>query len=99
MTFQLPEDSANLVDDLRAAEPQAPKQVKALLLQAANELHAWHRLAEAAILELKEADALRVGQMDSQSRADEVVRQVRATLQGVAARLQIQLGTNNGRSS
>lgn len=98
MTFELPA-AADIVEALRAAEAQAPKAIKPLLLQAANELHAWHRLAHDAIAELNEANALRVGQMDSQSRADEVVRQVRATLQGVAARLQIQLGTNNGRSS
>lgn len=99
MTFELPEDAADIVEALRAVEPQAPKQIKPLLLQAANELHAWHRLAEAAIAELNEASALRVGQMDSQSRADEVVRQVRAALLGVAARLQNQLGDTNGRST
>lgn len=42
-------------------------------------------LAEAAI-ELELAASLRVGQMDSQSRADEVARQVRLTLISLAAR-------------
>lgn len=42
-------------------------------------------LAEAAI-ELELAASLRAGQMDSQSRADDVARQIRLTLTSVAAR-------------
>lgn len=42
-------------------------------------------LAEAAI-ELELAASLRAGQMDSQSRADEIARQVRQTMVSLAAR-------------
>jgi hypothetical protein len=42
-------------------------------------------LAEAAV-ELERAANLRAGQMDSQSRADEIAHQIRQTMVSVAAR-------------
>lgn len=42
---------------------------------------------EALAQELDIAASLRIGQMDSQSRADEISRQVRVTLNSVAQRL------------
>ena len=87
LTFQLSDDVSNLPDALRAAEPQAPKQIKPLMLQAANELHDWQRVASDVVRELTEAAELRAGLMDSESRAAEVQRQVRQTMTGAAARL------------
>lgn len=92
VTFQLPEDAPDIVEALRAAEPQAPKQIKPVLLQAANELCDFRRVAADAVRELREAAELRAGAMDSHSRADEVSRYVRATISGVASRLQHLLG-------
>lgn len=92
MTFEFPEDAPDVVEALRSAEPQAPKQIKPILLQAANELCDFRRVAADAVRELTEAASLRVGMMDSQSRADEIVRQVRSAMTGVASRLQHLLG-------
>lgn len=87
MKFELPEQYPNVATVLRELEPQAPKHIKAVMLQAANELDDFHRIAADAVRELDEAAALRIGMMDSQSRVDEVSRQIRTTLMTIAGRL------------
>lgn len=86
MTFEFPEPSKDTGAALRAAAPQAPKQMKALLIRAANELEDFERVATDAVRELTEAAALKIGMMDSQSRADDVTRQIRTTLTSIAGR-------------
>lgn len=87
LAFKLPDDSADLAQALEDAEPQAPKLIKPLLLQAARELRAAKETAGRAAEALELAASLRAGQMDSQSRHDEIARQVRLTLVNVAATL------------
>jgi hypothetical protein len=87
MGFALPADVADLSTELRNAEAQAPKHIKHLLIQAADELHDLKQLMVDGAQQLELAISLRVGQMDSQSRADEVARQVRMTLEQLAARM------------
>lgn len=86
MGFALPDDAVNTAAALRTLEPQAPKSLKAVMIQAATELDDLRRFVSDAAIELEAAAALRIGQMDSQSRADEVSRAVRLTLNSVAAR-------------
>jgi hypothetical protein len=87
LAFSLPDESADVAQALRDLEPQAPKAIKAVMLQAATELDAFRRLCEEGAQELELAANLRAGQMDSQSRADEIANQVRQTLRSVAARM------------
>lgn len=87
LAFALPEDTADLAQALQDAEPQAPKGLKPLLLQAARELRAFKEVAGESAEALELAASLRAGQMDSQSRHDEIARQVRLTLVDVAAKL------------
>lgn len=87
MTFELPDKYENTADALRALEPQAPKALKAVLIQAADELDDWQRVATDVVRELGEAATLRIGMMDSLSRADEVARQIKTTLTTAASRL------------
>jgi len=90
LAFALPDDTADLAQALEDAEPQAPKAIKPLLLQAARELRTLRTLrtmAGESAEALAIAASLRAGQMDSQSRHDEIANQVRLTLLDVAARL------------
>lgn len=87
LAFKLPDDSADTATALRELEPQAPKAIKAVMLKAADELDAFKRLCEEGAQELELAVSLRAGQMDSQSRADEIAGQVRQTLRSVAERM------------
>lgn len=87
MTFELPEEPTDAASQLRSFEPQAPKQMKAAMIAAAAQLEANTRLMADCAAELEEAAKLRVGFMDSDSRAEQVTRQVRTTLESVAARL------------
>ncbi len=86
LAFKLPDD-ASLAQALEDAEPQAPKAIKPLLLQAARELRAHKELSSELAEMLELAASLRAGQMASQSKCDEIANEVRATLVSVAARL------------
>jgi hypothetical protein len=99
MTFAFPENEKDTAAALRAAEPQAPKHIKALLIQAANELEDFERVATDAVRELTEAADLRIGMMDSQSRADDVTKQIRTTLTSIASRFRalLEKGESDGR--
>jgi hypothetical protein len=87
MAFTLPDEPADLAQVLRDAEAQAPKHLKPLLIQAASFIDDVRRVAPELAQTLELAAELRAGQMDSQSRADEVAREVRLSMQSVAARL------------
>lgn len=87
MNFQLPDDIADLSSQLRAAEPQAPKQFKSLLTAAAERLDHFQAVAKDSIAALDEAAQLRVGQMDSDSRALDIQRQGLMAMKAVADRL------------
>lgn len=87
MRFAPPDDSSELAQSLRDAESQAPKAIKPLLIQAAQFIEHIKRVAPELAQSLDLAANLRAGQMDSQSRADDVANQVRITLMSTAARL------------
>lgn len=87
MTFELPEryalmdssptTSASLRDLEQNAPNVTPKVIRAALVQAAQKLEDWERKSADVVAMLEEALTLRVGQMDSQSKAIEVDRQVK----------------------
>lgn len=87
MTFQLPDKYENTAAALRELEPQAPKQIKALMLQAAAKLDAYRELCQVGAKDLEHAASLRIGMMDSQSRADEISRNVRTTMSELARKM------------
>lgn len=87
MKFEAPVTVLDTAAALREQEPTAPKALRALMIQAADELDDCHRLMADAGVELELAASLRVGAMDSESKAMEVSKQVRLTLTAVAARL------------
>ena len=87
MHFALPDDTTDLAQSLRDAEPQAPEQLKPLLIQAAQFIEHIKLVAPELAQTLDTAASLRAGQMDSQSRADDIANQVRITLMSTAARL------------
>ena len=95
MTFELPSTPTDLATELRDLEQNAPnvtpKLIRAALVKAAAEIEGWRFIATRGAEQLEEASALRVGQMDSSSRADEVNRQVRMTLRQVAENLRSKL--------
>lgn len=87
MQFALPEEIPNTIDSLRALEPQAPKPLKAVMLQAADELHSLREACHESALALELAATLKAGTMDSESRHFEVARQINMTLTQIAAKL------------
>jgi hypothetical protein len=90
MTFELPtaiSTAAELRDLEQNAPNVTPKAIRAALVKAAAELEQHEKRAADAIRYLEEAMALRVGQMDSHSRATEVDRQVKAAMKDAVARL------------
>ena len=87
MQFALPEEIPNTVDSLRTLEPQAPKSIKATMLQAADELEMLRRCASESAQALELASTLRAGAMDSESRHQDVAREIHLTLTQVAAKL------------
>lgn len=90
MTFELPESAKTTAAYLRDVEQNCakttPKEVRAALLDAAKALETWERLAEDTARQLEEAANVRIGQMDSHSRADEIQRGIKATMLDLAAR-------------
>jgi hypothetical protein len=95
MTFKLddaPPDLAATLRELEAEERKLSPRARALLVLSATMLESQRSLLEDAAKELEEAAGLKIGMMDSQSRADDVSRQVRATLVTLATRIRILLG-------
>lgn len=96
MTFKLedaPTDLAAILRELEAEERKLSPTTRSLLILAATTLEDQRKLIEDAANELEEAASLKIGMMDSQSRADDVSRQVRTTLVTLAARMRIMLDT------
>ncbi len=87
MQFALPEQVPDVAESLRALEAQAPKSLKATMLQAADELVALRRAASESAQALELASTLRAGLNDSESRHEDVQREIRLTLTQVAAKL------------
>lgn len=87
MKFELPTDTPDTAALLRELEPQAPKALKAVLIQAARELDDLKRLMADGAEQLALATALRIGQMDSASKAYEITEQIRLTVTGLAERM------------
>lgn len=87
MKFKLPDDSVDTAATLRELEENAPPPIRSVLIKAAQELEYAKKIAIEMVAVLDEAASLRIGQMDSQSRADEVLRQIHHALQHVAAQL------------
>jgi len=84
MTFELPPeraDTASLLRELEANAPNpVPKNIRAAMIQAAKELDDWKKLGQNAVRQLEEAASIRIGQMDSHSRVDEIQRGVKSTM-------------------
>jgi hypothetical protein len=97
MTFALadPMTPPDLVDHLRELEQTAKRadlaEVRGALIAAAVEIEHWRAIATSAAEQLEEAARLRIGTMDSQSRVDDVTRQVKSTLTQVAHELRLKL--------
>lgn len=87
-----PADTEAMLRDLEQTCPRTtPKEVREALLTAAKELQAWKNTAQDCVRMLEEASKLRVGQMDSHSRADEVHRQVKRAMSDAAAKLRARM--------
>lgn len=93
--FALPADRTDTASLLRELEQTAPnpvpKAIRAAMIQGAQELDDWKHLAEDCVRMLEEAQALRVGQMDSHSRVDEIARAIKRAMSDTAARLRAKL--------
>lgn len=75
------------MNDIKRANRLITPEEAAPALQAAADLFNLKHTLLLLAQELDIAASLRIGQMDSQSRADDVSRQVRLTLTSVAQRL------------
>jgi hypothetical protein len=88
MTFELPPQPTDTASFLRELEQTCakttPKEVRAALITAAQELERWQKLGEDAARQLEEAANIRIGQMDSHARVDEIQRGVKRTLLDLA---------------
>lgn len=93
--FALPVERTDIAHVLRELEQNAPrptsKDIRDAMIHAAQALEAWRRTAEDCIRMLEEAQSLRAGQMDSQSRADEIARQVKRAMSDAAVKLRERL--------
>lgn len=90
-TFALPverTDTATVLRDLEQSAPNpTPRNIRAAMIQAAKELEDWQRTAEDCVRMLEEAQGLRVGQMDSHARMDEIARQIKRAMSDTAVKL------------
>lgn len=87
VTFAFEEQPLSLAASLRAAEPQAPKQMKTLLIQAAEHIDHLSPVLREVVASLDEAAQLRVGAMDSDSRAQEISTSQTQAIRQAADRL------------
>lgn len=87
MTFQMPADNTDTASVLRDLEPQAPKNIKSIMIKAAQELEDYKSLCDDVANLLTESSALKIGQMDSQSRADEITTIIKNSVAGAIDRL------------
>ena len=89
MTAEIERTPEDLIGALTDVAQTGPKQVRALARAAAQELSDLYNVIENAAATLEHAASLRSGQMDSQSRVDEVQKQVRLTLNNTAQALRL----------
>lgn len=91
MSFVLPADVLDTPTKLRDLEQNCarttPKDVREALVTAAKEIESWRNTAVDCIRMLEEANELRIGQMDSHSKAEETSRQVRRAMSDSAMKL------------
>ncbi len=90
MTFTLSDEPADIATELRTLEADERKlspTAKALLVMAAAALEDQRKLLEDISSELSAASNLRVGMMDSQSRADEVARHIKSLMVSLDQRI------------
>lgn len=84
MTFELPPEAtstAKLLRDLEQSAPNpTPKAIRAVMIQAAQELEAWEQLAQDAERQLTEAANVRISAMSSASNVEDAQRGVRSTM-------------------
>lgn len=94
MSFQLPANRPTTAASLRELELNAPKttakEVREALLQAAQKLEDWERLAQDAARQLEEAANIRISEMASTSAVNEIQRGVKSTLLELARRFREQ---------
>lgn len=82
-----PENVAAYLRDLEQNCPKTtPKEVKAALITAAMEIESWKKLAHDTAAQLEEAANLRISQMATTSRVDEIQRGVQRTMLDLAQR-------------
>lgn len=96
MSFALPDQQytdarpENVSAYLRELEQSCPKttprEVKAALITAATEIESWKKLAQDTARQLEEAANIRISQMATTSRVDEVQRGVQRTMLDLAQR-------------
>lgn len=91
MTFAFPDltktATAQMLRDLEQSCARTTQaEVKAALIVAAKELETWQRLAEDTARQLEEAANVRISQMATTSKVDEVQRGVQRTMLDLAAR-------------
>lgn len=87
MKFELPEEIGDISSALMDLEPQAPKNLKPVIVKAAQDIRNMREVIKTVAMQLEQAAVMRVGQMDSQSRADEVVKIISMTLSTCASSL------------
>jgi Lon protease-like protein len=90
MGFAMPAERTDTATFLRDLEQNCakttPKEVRAALIRAAQELEQWQKLAEDTARQLTEAANVRISQMATTSAVDEVQRGVKSTMLDLAAR-------------
>jgi sugar-specific transcriptional regulator TrmB len=87
MTFELPPERSETAAQLRKLEPQASRDLKPVVIQAAQELEAWRNLAKDVANQLEEVARIRMSVMASTSMVEEMQRGVRRTLDEAVRRL------------
>ena len=84
MTFELPPEATNTATLLRELEANAPnptpKNIRAAMIQAAQELECWQKVAVDAARQLEEAANIRISQMATTSKVEEIQRGVKSTM-------------------
>lgn len=90
MVFTLSDQPADITAALRSLEAEERKlspTAKALIVMAVDTLEDQRRLLQDISTELSAASKMRVGMMDSQSRADEVARHIQTTMVSLDQRI------------
>lgn len=86
MSFEI-EITTDIFEKLRDLEPQAPKHIKPVMLQAANELNYRRMVMQDVADELEAAANLKIGTMDSPSRIFDITQHIRSALMNGVERL------------